>query len=638
MMVLLAVVGLLLLGALALSRLLLLAPTQLGWLMYLPNVFFELYEKRTGRSRWRLEAVLVLVACALVGVGFNSVGAGFTALAVYLLLVVENMLRERRIVRAVYGAQESVGLRRASTTTPGYPSPGLHPRLSVNLEGPFVERVPHYDLGTVLPDAPIEIAVLVGNHTRVPCQTPVSVAIQVPAGWALEGGAARELPPLRSGQVERVRWVLTPSTVAKPAAPATATTTRRGGSIRIRVQSSRFDQSLEVRNRSVRAVTNADIATAAIRRYPGARRAAYSWRGDMDLYDTATFQTIQGLEDALGLGTRYCVAQTMFLSTRLSMDERAATQWAEHYGVSRGAEVIPAFIAWMREMVDLRHDAPYPAVPSKRYVMELGNHGHLHYSTDTAGDPGNDWKTGARPGDGRYPWQGDDHTSFGDQRDNTLQAARLFETHFGFVPRSWAKPGRGNDRYSAAAMEAAGCEVVTGSDIRPRDNVLRQPPPHHPHGTKVVELTARYPTDPQHVHHLAMIEFWMARGHRLGQPVIILVHQHMRQFDGAICATFTEHILDRAVNGFHGDLYIDTVYGVGRYWLDVLSQETGRVSVHVDTRDGNGGRSGGGGGVRVTNGTNRTIPNVPLDITLRSGERLTRLLDLPPGETKVDLR
>ncbi|MBM4112928.1 MAG: hypothetical protein FJ253_06070 [Phycisphaerae bacterium] len=260
------------------------------------------------------------------------------------------------------------------------------------------------------------------------------------------------------------------------------------------------------------------------------------------------------------------------------------------------------------------------------YVIELGNHGHLHYATDTSGDPGNDWKAGARAGQGAYAWQGSDRSSFGDQRDNALEAARWCRELFGFDMRSWAKPGRGNDAFSASAMEAAGCEVVTGSDIRPRDNVLRQPPPHHPTGTRVVELTARYPSDPQHIQHLAMLEYWLHRGHRLGIPVVMLVHQHMRQWDGVVCEAMTEHMLSLAVNGFRGDLFIDTVYGIGRYWLDALSPVTRCVEVRIES-----------GAVVVRNRGDRTLLAVPIDVTLRSGERLTRLADLAPGETRIPI-
>ncbi len=42
------------------------------------------------------------------------------------------------------------------------------------------------------------------------------------------------------------------------------------------------------------------------------RRSAFCWRGDMDLYDTLTFQSIEGLEGALKLAARYAFPQTMF--------------------------------------------------------------------------------------------------------------------------------------------------------------------------------------------------------------------------------------------------------------------------------------------------------------------------------------
>jgi hypothetical protein len=151
--------------------------------------------------------------------------------------------------------------------------------------------------------------------------------------------------------------------------------------------------------------------------------------------------------------------------------------------------------------VDLRHAAAFPAQgKGKPYLLELGNHGHLHYDTAAAAAPENGWKSHAKMGAGRYPWMGADASSFGEQRDNILEAARWFQKLLGFTPRSWAKPGRCNDADTARAAMAAGCEVLSGSDIRARDNVLFQPPPHHPGGTDAVELTSRYPPDPQHVH------------------------------------------------------------------------------------------------------------------------------------------
>lgn len=612
MSVLLVIFGACLLVLPVASRLLFLAPRRVGWVMYLANVVLEMIEKRLPIGRRAIEALMVVVASTAIALGFHSLAIGVIVLACHLLLVLQNLLQERRIVNAVQATQETAGLRGSTHAGPRYPGPGLHPALSVTLEGPFVERMPAYDLGVLPSGVPIALDLLIGNHCRVPGQSPVEVSIRVPRGWHIEGDASATLPPIRSGEVRRVSWLLR------------AAADDGQEPLRIVVRSSRFERTLDIRHLGARALRPGDIASAEIARYPGARRAAFSLRGDMDLYDTSSLQSIDGLEQAFGLSARFAMAQTMYLSTRLSLDQKEATEWANHHSVDRGAAEIPDFIAWMRESVELRHSAPYPVVSSKRFVIELGNHGHLHYDTDTSGAPGNGWKAGARPGEGTYPWQGSDHTSLGDQRDNICEAARWCERLFGFEPRSWAKPGRGNDAFSPAAVEAAGCAVATGSDIRPRDNVLRQPPPHHPSGTRIVEITARYPSDPQHVQHLAMLEFWLHRGHRLGVPVIVLVHQHMRQFDGVVCARLTEALLSRVIDGFHGDLLVETVHGVGRYWLDVLSPVTRVVEVTVAAE-----------GVRVTNRGSRSIEQVPLDLRLQDGRRATRLLDLPAGETIV---
>jgi hypothetical protein len=100
----------------------------------------------------------------------------------------------------------------------------------------------------------------------------------------------------------------------------------------------------------------------------------------------------------------------------------------------------------------------------------------------------------------------------------------------------------------------------------------------------------------------------------------------MRQFDGVACSRLTEGLLDQVVNGFNGDQFIDTVYGVGRYWLDVLSPYTGMVSVKTDLS-----------GVVVANRSDRSIDAVPVDIELKDGRRLTRLVNLMPFQTTTVL-
>ena len=170
-------------------------------------------------------------------------------------------------------------------------------------------------------------------------------------------------------------------------------------------------------------------------------------------------------------------------------------------------------------------------------------------------------------------------------------------------------------------MEAAGCEVLSGSDITAKDNVLRQPPPHHPQGSTAVELTIRHPGDPRHLAHAAMFRFWLHRAHRLGIPAVFMCHQHMHLFRGWACVRLTEHILRCALSDFNGDLHVNTVFGIGKYWRETLSPETRRVRVSCQA-----------GQVRVQNGSDLDLKDVPIDITTHSGQRYTVLVDLEAGK------
>jgi hypothetical protein len=611
MMLLALLPGLAILSFLALSRAHFLSRSSAGWAMYLPNVVLDTMQKRVRLHRNAIDAVAAAAGCILVGIG-SSPGYGLASGLAYSALVLHNLVRERSIMNAVNGQVEVAGLRRSEAGTERFPGPCLHPDLTVTLVGPFVRRMPDLDLGVLAAGHGLRLDVLVGNHGRVPLQRSVDLEVVLPPGWALEGGNPQPLPALRPGEVRRVELCIVTPNSAGPS------------ELVIQAISGRSRARVAVRVAEVRRVTLSDVRSASVTRYPGARRSAFSLRGDFDLYDEQSFQSIAGLEDAFGLSARYGIAQSMYLSTRLAIDRDSAEEWARHYQVDRGASSIPAFVDWMARNVDIRLSAPYPASGDRRFVIEVGNHGHLHYDTDASGHPGNRWKAGAKPGQGRYPWQGEDGSSFGDQRDNILEAALWCERLLGFRPRSWAKPGRGNDAHSPAAVAAAGCEVATGSDIGPEDNVLRQAPPHHPGSTRIVEITARYPSDPQHVHHCAMLEFWIWRAHRLGIPAVVLVHQHMRQFDGIACSRFTEHLLRMVTGGFRGDLYLDTVYGIGRYWLDVLSPMTRCVSVGLSDS-----------GVVLTNGTGRRVESVPVDLVLRDGARMTILVDAEPGSNVI---
>ena len=579
-------------AAVALPRLLFLASFRVGWAMYLANVGWELLPKKLGVGRFRLEAVAAAAGLALLAFGGAPWGAPALVGGLLLALEIANHRWEKRMV---FGDVSGGAI--------------------LTLEAPFVERWPRYSLGVRWTGVPFELELIAVNPGAA--AAALRVRLEAPEEWL--GGAAAEqalqLGP--AGGVGRAKWTLRPRT------------RQGGGVLEIAAEENGRIRRLRIAHDGCLSPAEARPVRATISRYPGGRRSAFLWRGDMDLYDVRTFQSIAGLETTLGLSARYAFPQTMCLSTRLSFDEAAAREWAGHVGAETGAAEIPRFVQWLRDKTDLRHAAAFPAQGiGKPYVLELGNHGHLHYDTAAAAAPENGWTSHAKMGAGRYPWMGDDASSFGEQRDNILEAARWFRKLLGYAPRSWAKPGRCNDADTARAAAAAGCEVLSGSDIRARDNVLYQPPPHHPGGTDAVELTSRYPPDPQHVHHFAMLRFWLHRSLRLGRPMVFMCHQHMRQWEGPACGRFTEHLLRAALADFRGDFYVDTLFGVGKYWRETLSPQTRRVAAKLDDAR-----------LVVENRSDADFERVPVDLELEGGGRTTLLVAARSGQTvEIDLR
>ena len=571
-----------------LARLFFLARWRAGWLMYLANVAWEIAPKKVGIGRFGLEAATALLGLALLWIGGVSwIGVGILGGAL-LGLEVANRLWERRLLQ------------------------GVEPELILTVEAPFIERQPRYRLGTLWAGVPFDIELIVANPARFSQRSPLKVCLTTPTSWSIQGDLEQVLAPLESGGVARTKWTLIPGVH------------REGGKLEIWVEGGGDCRCIRLEYDGCRLAVEEKIEQATIARYPGGRRSAFAWRGDMDLYDTLTKQSIEGLEVALGLAARYAFPQTMCLSTRLAFDEAAARAWAAHDGRDHGAAEIPRFIQWLQDKVELRHAGAYPALSPKPYVMELGNHGHLHYDTATSAAPENGWKSHARMGAGRYAWMGADGSSFGEQRDNILEAARWCKRLLGFTPRSWAKPGRCNDADTARAAEAAGCEVLSGSDIRARDNVLFQPPPHHPGGTRAVELTTRYPCDPQHIQHVAMLRFWLHRSRRLGLPMVYMCHQHLRQFEGHACTRFTEYLLRSGLADFQGEFHVDTLFGIGKYWREVLSPQTRCVTVLLE-----------GTRLMVENRSDMDFVGIPVDLVLAGGGRSTVLVSVRSGARQI---
>ncbi len=598
------------------TRLFFLAPFRAGAVFYYSNVLSDFLDKRTVFRRGVVEHLLLIVALVLfMGSGYPgwvmAVAIGSLVFGLELAL----RFREREILTSVYGHVDTRNSRWSrDQMTPAdfgaFPRPSVHPDLVVNLRGPFVSRLPGYDLGDLALGRTVHIEVIIGNHSRMPCQVPVRVTTETTSGLQSSTESSFEFGALAWGDVVRKRLVISAGAVG------------RRQEILIRVIHGDWSQEIRVACRSVFDSEHDAPVEALITRYPGGCRSAFAWRGDMDLYDTSSFQSIEGLQHTLCLASRYRFPQTMYLSARLSLDVDEAKIFADHFRVNRGHDEIPAFIEWIRGNAELRHCAPYPFESARPYVLELGNHMYLHYGTDAAAAEGNDWLLWAKMGDGRYEWQGSDRSSFGEQRDNAMAARLEFEKHFGFTPRSWAMPDSTSDEHTPAAVEAAGCQVTSDADARQVDNVIFQPRPHHPEGTGVVELTKRYPGDPEDFTHVQMFLYWLHRGWRLSIPVIFMCHQHMRLFSGLACSRMTEYVMRYVLTRFNGDFYIDTVYGLGVYWNEVFSPKNS--SVRVSCADGK---------IVVQNLGDVDLANVPVDIVYRGGRRATVLVDLPPGAT-----
>lgn len=616
-------VGLALLAPVVGARLLPLAGGRLGWVPYLSNIAATTVVKKAGLQRPVAEGLAVLLGLGVMA--FAEVPSTLIAITALAIVGLEHGCRvfERRILASPYavpGVRKYGEAARAHAQENGaasrlFPGPTVHPVLTITARGPFRRRMPTYDLGTLLVGSRVEVRLLVGNHSKFPTQTAVTVGVTAPAALKVEDRPADELPRLCPGDARewRIAWRV------EAASPPDR--------VRFDVRWGESRHALEIHFEARKARPETEVRSAVIERYEGGCRSAFAWRGDMDLYDETTLQSIEGLEVAFGLAARYRMPQSMYLSTRLSLDPEAARAFGEHYGADRGDRRIPAFVEWMRDNVDLRHSATYPTRTEKRFVVELGNHGHLHFGTDTAAARENGWRPGSRMGAGRYPWLGPESGSLAEQRDNALEAARLCESSFGFRPRSWAMPDRTNDASTPRAMEEAGCEVLSDSNVGAIHNVLFQPPPHHPGGTRAVELTKRFPGDPLDVFDVAMNVFWIHRAHRLGIPLIFMCHQHLRMYESEACPRLTEYILRYALERFNGDLHVNTVYGIGKYWREVLSPLTRTVTVRPEGRR-----------VVVGNGSDQAFEELPVEVELTDGTKLTRLVSVPAGdECAVDV-
>jgi len=591
-------------GLFALSKCLFLARGRAGWLMWAANIVYELLGKRLGWCRAGVDAALFVLTSA----GWALVAgpwAGLAVAAVLGLLWAWALHTDLRWRRGRLSHQD----RRYTTGPIRAPMP--LPNLVLIVRGPALSRRGPLELGTWPAGHEGAFEALVLNPSTVRPQFPMRVEV-VSDSSSIEVLDAPEgdRPAPEPGQYALLPFHLRAAQVGA------------GGDVHVCLHHGDGTVTETLRLREVVAGDAARPAAAAIRRWKSGAAAAFCWRGDLDLYDPATFQSAEGLRASLGLSRRFRVPSTLYLSGRLSLEPDEHRAFCEKLGVDRRSDEIPDYIRFLREQVDVRAEIDFPLQTDRPFAVELANHMYLHLDTHAAAAPGNNWTWHARIGAGRYPWQSE-AGSFAEQRDNARKNAQVLRDVLGVETRNWGIPGRSRDEHTPAAIEAAGNVVGGDTDADRRTHVLKLTPPHHPAGAeRLVEITEKYPTDPDDAYRLAMLKYWLHAARRRGWCFEYFAHHHLRLWDGRACYHLTEEMLRHVLADCHGDFYVSTVSGVALYWERVLCPQHRCVRCRVD-----------GGTVFVQNTGDADLDRLPVEIDLAGGGRFMALVDVPAGQT-----
>lgn len=497
--------------------------------------------------------------------------------------------------------------------------PMPHPRIIAMVQGPVWSWGRVCDLGDWPTGRVGQYELLVLNPTVLEPQVPMTIQLRSDSDRvAVAGIPAGEVATPAPGGFIRVPFSLTVGAV-------------EGGAIdlALTVAVGTFRVEKRLRIRSVFDLSRNGMRSAEINRWKGGALAGFAWRGDMDLYDPSTFQSVAGLRWVLDLCARFRVASTMFLSGRLSLDKEEHRKLCRHLEVDRKTEEIDGFARFMREEVTIEHKLDFPYETPRRYALELGNHMYLHYGTHAAMAEENGWKNRARMLAGRYSWQTAEEGSFAEQRDNARKNVEVIREALGVQVKTWGVPGRDYDEETPRAVEASGMEVGSDTNASGFTNVLRLPPPHHPKGCeRLVELTKKYPGDPDNVFKLAMLKYWLWLAGVRRTVFIYMAHHHLLRYEGMACTGMTETFLRFVMERGGGMYYITTLYGLGKYWDDVLCPRHRCVQVQMI-----GGRE-----LEVANRGGTPMEGIPVEVRFAGGRRMVVLADVPAaGTTRVSV-
>jgi hypothetical protein len=144
----------------------------------------------------------------------------------------------------------------------------------------------------------------------------------------------------------------------------------------------------------------------------------------------------------------------------------------------------------------------------------------------------------------------------------------------------------------------------------------------------MVELSKKYPGDPQDGAQLAMLKYWTYSALRNRRVMVFMAHHHLRGYEGSSCLRLTEEMLREVLVEGRGDFYVATMSAIGMYWERVLCPEHKSVSV----------RAGSGLAVEVGNTGEGELTEIPVEVEFSNGTRTLVLADIPArGAATVSL-
>ena len=588
------------------SKLESIAKNKYGYLVMFSNFMYEFVEKKLSIKRTFIDTAGLFI----IAIGWWYSTGSEIALVATSAFAISWFYAEKKNNFYINNNQSKQEIRYKKSI------PLPNPKIILHINGPLLLRGKTYILGDLPMGHKSKFDLIIMNPTIVRPQFPLLVSIILSnKSIELTSPFKKTLQTPKPGECLK-------KTIQLKAVQLSETPVN----IKIKLSTGSYTIEEDIRISSVFDPNKTPISNVVINRWKGGASAGFAWRGDMDLYDPGTFQSVEGLLPVLDLSRRYRIPSSMYLSGRLSLVKEEHYRFCEKLGVDRDTDGIEGFIEFMRREVSLKATIDFPFDEPKRFAMELGNHMYLHYGTHTAMDEGNHWKMGASIGEGNYFWKSSEADSLSEQRDNAIYNAKLIKEKLDYDVKSWAAPGRSNDKYTSAAIEAAGMVVGSNTNATTFDDVLKLRPPHHPNGCKkLVEINKKYPGDPDNIYKMAMLKYWMGYAVRKRRAFVLMVHHHALQYKGHACLAMTEEILRHALKDYRGNFFISTVHGLGEYWERVLCPQHRWVKA----------KAVAGNIVEIRNTGDETLQDIPVEITFNGDKKLLLLVKIPPETTTV---